>query len=124
MAFSNVVYLLLLLRNQTKIYHWQTNFYPRHKASDELVDTIDELVDKYVETYQGIYSNLVLNTKNNNNLPLPLRNIDDEQMPTFLISLRKMLVEEMNKINDSELLNIKDEILQAIDKAIYLFRLQ
>jgi DNA-binding ferritin-like protein len=121
MTLNKIVYLLLLLRNQTKIYHWQTKFFSRHKASDELVEKLDELTDKYVETYQGLYQNLELDSQNDN---IILKNIEDDQMQNYIISLRKLFIQEADKITNTELLNIKDEILHVIDKALYLFKLQ
>jgi hypothetical protein len=41
------------LREQLKLYHWQTHSYSRHKASDETLSALDEAIDTYVETYMG-----------------------------------------------------------------------
>jgi DNA-binding ferritin-like protein len=124
MSLNKIVYLLLLLRNQTKIYHWQTQYYSRHKASDELVDHLDELIDKFVETYQGIYKNIILDNRGTNNISFVLQNIEDNEIQTFVTTIRKSFIEEINGITDSELLNIKDEILHVIDKTLYLFKLK
>lgn len=113
---------MLLLRNQVKIYHWQTKCFSRHKASDELVEELDRLVDKYVETYQGIYSNLIINKNVNNSIQL--KNIEDDKIQQFITSIRKLFIEETSQIIDTELLNIRDEILQSIDKTLYLYKLE
>jgi hypothetical protein len=118
---SNILYYLLSLRNQIKIYHWQTKKYSRHKASDELVDELDKLTDKYIETYSGIYDNIVL-------LPhtgtLKLENISDKNITKYITAVKTIFIAESEKINNSELLNIRDEILSAIDKTLYLFKLE
>jgi len=115
------LYYLLLLRNQMKVYHWQTKKFSRHKASDELVEELDNLTDKNIEAYSGIYKNIVIHQETGT---YRLDNISDKNIPQFLSALRKILVTEMSKIKNSELLNIRDEILNVVDKTIYLFRLE
>ena len=40
--------------NTTKLqlYHWQTDSYARHKASDTFVKHFDALIDRLVEAFQ------------------------------------------------------------------------
>jgi len=38
------VNLMLTLRNQVKIYHWETMQFSRHKSTDKLVDSLDESI--------------------------------------------------------------------------------
>lgn len=114
------LYLLLALRNQMKLYHWQTKSYARHKASDELVDELDDLTDKYIEAYSGTYDNIKLSSPMN----IELVNTCDKNIGSYLKANKKVINDTLNKITDTELLNIKDEILSVIDKTIYLFKLQ
>ena len=44
---------LLQVRNQMKIYHWQTTSYARHKATDSFLQKFEPLVDRLVEAIQG-----------------------------------------------------------------------
>jgi hypothetical protein len=39
---GEIVNLMLTLRNQVKIYHWETMQYARHKSTDDLVDKLDD----------------------------------------------------------------------------------
>jgi len=121
MSLSNIVFYLLLLRNQLKIYHWQTNIYARHKASDKFVEGLDDLTDKYVEAHQGIHGIVKLDTKFD---CVKFQNITDENITSFVKALRMLIKEETSKLEDSELLNIRDEILDLIDKTLYLFHLR
>ena len=52
---GEIVCLMMTLRDQIKIYHWQTMSFPRHKATDELVGKLDDNIDKFVEVYMGKY---------------------------------------------------------------------
>ena len=42
-------------RTQAHIFHLQTQSYAQHKALQDYYDEIVELIDEYVETYQGKY---------------------------------------------------------------------
>jgi hypothetical protein len=117
----NILNLLLLFRNQMKIYHWQTKKYSRHKASDELVEELDSLTDKYIETYSGIYDNIRLMPEMHD---IKLYNISDTNIVKFINKIKIEFMNESNKIKDTELLNIRDEILGIIDKTLYLFKLE
>ena len=120
-TISYILNLLLLLRNQMKIYHWQTKKYSRHKASDELVEELDSLTDKYIETYSGIYDNIRLMPEI---FDIKLYNISDTNIVKFINKIKIEFMNESNKIKDTELLNIRDEILGIIDKTLYLFKLE
>lgn len=50
---GDLVASMLTIRNQIKLYHWQTHRFSRHKATDDLVSSLDENIDKFVEIYMG-----------------------------------------------------------------------
>jgi hypothetical protein len=54
-AVSELLSLLFHSRTQAHILHLQTDSYSAHKALNKYYDGIVDLVDKYAETYQGIY---------------------------------------------------------------------
>jgi hypothetical protein len=118
---GNILYYLLLLRNQMKIYHWQTKLYSRHIATDSLVEDLDKLTDKYVEIYSGIYENIEIHEDKS---LFKLNNICDKNIVSYLNALKKIISTETSDITDSELLNVRDDILGKIDNTIYLYRLQ
>jgi hypothetical protein len=43
------------MREQIKLYHWQTKMYSRHKATDEVLEKLDKLIDMFVEVWMGKY---------------------------------------------------------------------
>jgi len=49
------IHFFFTLRSQIKLYHWQTYQFARHKATDDLITALDELMDSYVEVYMGKY---------------------------------------------------------------------
>ncbi len=44
---------MLTIRNQIKLYHWQTKSFARHKATDDLTAALDLAIDNFVEVYMG-----------------------------------------------------------------------
>jgi DNA-binding ferritin-like protein len=116
--FAEIVNIMMNLRDQVKIYHWETKIYSRHKASDELVDKLDKKIDEFVETYIGRYGHPKFTGKTRT---ITIRNYDDKEALSLLREAGKWL--EKLPVNDSDLLNIRDEILQNVYETIYLFNL-
>ena len=121
---GEIVNLMLTLRNQVKIYHWETMKYARHKATDELVDKLDDSIDKFVEVYIGKYGRPKLNARTGT---IRLRNFDDTQATTLLGEAISWMMDRLPSLlskNDTDLLNIRDEILAELNQTLYLFTLQ
>ncbi len=109
------------LTNNIRIYHWQTNSYARHKATDQLLTDIDPLIDRFMEVYQGKYSKLP-----NGKTEINVVSLTDKTAIDFLKQcikfLKNILDEDKNiKENDTDLLNIRDEMLSVINQTLYLF---
>lgn len=113
---------LLASLDQIRVYHWQTHNYARHIAAGQLYDTLSALTDQLVETWQGKYGRFELKGK----IPTYTQ-LNDAQAVNFLRSLRAFLVntlpKEFNR-QDSDLFNIRDEMLADVEKTLYLFTLQ
>ena len=118
---SEIIVLMLTLRNQVKLYHWETLKFPRHKATDDLVDKLDENIDKFVEVYIGKYGPPKLGKTS-----LKLRDFNDKEAPKLLkeavVWMSTSLPRKL-KSTDTDLLNIRDEIVADLNQTLYLFRL-
>lgn len=105
-----------------KLYHWDTTNYARHKASDSLHTNIAELTDKFIETYIGKYQ------RPNFKVPfeVKVKSFNDSNIINLLNKyidfLKNILPKYINK-SDTDLLNIRDEILDEINQTLYLFTL-
>jgi hypothetical protein len=129
--YERILLTFLTITTQIKLYHWQTLSHPRHLASGELYSQLDELVDKFIEVLQG---RIILETTNYNFRILlsdrintiTLKNYNDNDV-LLLISNIKMYLESTELVSViskyTDLLNIRDEILAAINKSSYLFSL-
>ena len=109
-----------------KVYHWSTKSYPRHKASDEIVDEVQNLGDKFVEVYTGKYGRDKFLPLGNKNAVIKVLSLTDASIIKYLDDFMAMLTVDLPKFlknTDTDLLNIRDELLGAVAKTKYLFTL-
>ena len=117
------VNFFLNMRNQIKLYHWQTHSYPRHKATDAVVDALDGSIDKYVEIYMGTYTRPKLGSSTNT---IRLQNMSEGSIVKFIKKciayLQGPLVKHLKPAN-TDLVNLRDEMLGELNQLLYLFTL-
>ena len=108
-TFANA---LLHSQIQVHVYHLQTKSYSLHKAFETFYEKIDDLLDQYIETFQGKYGILQ-----------DYKAIDIDNNPENCVEYLKGLQRINNKTKigylDSDLDNIKDEINELINRTIY-----
>ena len=88
--------------------HWETRNFAAHKATEQIQDSLDGLIDDFVEAYVGF-------TKAD---PKFKKTVAVDYDSASVISCLKSM-----DLTDSSLLNIRDEILSAVYKLQYLERL-
>ena len=98
------------------LLHLGTRSYSEHKALEDYYTEAGELIDSFVEAYQGRYG-VVTGFPADYSLPeLPLAYI------TYLKIETETLRRKANFPQDSELQNIVDEIARLIDSTLYKLR--
>jgi len=118
---GEIVNLMLTLRNQVKLYHWETKSFARHKATDDLVDKLDDNIDKFVEVYIGKYGRPNLTSRTG---LIKIRNFHDQEAPALLKQAIEWMTNKLPSLlkpTDTDLLNIRDEILADLNQTLYLF---
>tara|TARA_R110002074_G_C12283429_1_gene643369 strand:+ start:331 stop:804 length:474 start_codon:yes stop_codon:yes gene_type:complete len=128
--YTNIVGVFLTILNTVKLYHWKTKSYSTHKATDELYEALNSKIDSFVEILLGkeIISSgkkrdKILNVKN-----LKFKNYKNqkdfkkqiEEYKLFLINLSKS---SLNTPTNSDLMNLRDEILGLMNQFLYLLTL-
>jgi hypothetical protein len=109
-----------------KLYHWKTHSHAQHKATDELYTKLNEHIDKFIEVLLG-----KLNGANKSNDRIKMMEkridlIDSNNVKDFksrIFEYREFLTDfnmHFDSKNDSDLLNIRDEILADINQFLYL----
>jgi len=118
---SHIVRVFLEMLNMIKLYHWKTLSYSQHKATDELYGKMQDNVDRFVEVLLGKDQSRVKMLENRIEL------IDTDSKETFknrLLKYRKFLTDlniYFDESQDSDLLNIRDELLADLNQFLYLF---
>ena len=118
------VQFFFTMREQIKLYHWQTKSYSRHKATDGVIEALDEHIDKYVEVYMGKYGRPRMSSRNN---VIMVQNISEKKIVTFIHNCIEYLQTELVrklKAHDTDLINLRDEMLAELNQLLYLFTLQ
>jgi len=119
-----IVRAFMELQNLVKIYHWNTHSYAEHKATDELHERLGANIDKFVETMLGKDGTRIEHLSRRIAM-VSLKNKTSLREKMF--AYRRFLT-GMNKCldasADSDLLNIRDEILGDINQFLYLLTLK
>ena len=122
---SDVVCKFLEMLNTIKVYHWKTYSYATHKATDELYASLGANIDKFVEVLLGKAQNRIkMRTKN-----IPIKDMNSpqefkreiESYKSYLVGLSNNKALGAGGMTNSDLLNIRDEILADLNQFLYLF---
>ena len=117
------VHFFLHLRDQIKLYHWQTRVYARHIATDNVIEKLDKSIDKYVEVYIGKYGRPKISGKS---ASITLHNLSEAGAVRLVNASIKYLQGPLTKSlrpNDMDLMNIRDEMVADLNQLLYLFTL-
>ena len=120
---QRIVTMFLQMLNTVKLYHWKTSSHAQHKATDELYGNLNTNIDTFVEVMLGKTGGRV-NLTFVKTLPLlDYTNVADfkreiAKYKQFLIDMNKDTT--LNITNNSDLLNIRDEILANLNQFTYL----
>ncbi len=127
---AEVMRFFLSILNKIKVYHWQTNSYARHKATDDLHSSLSSLVDQFIEVLTGRVIAETNNpsyriTVNDATSTLKIKNYTDAEATSLIVEIKKVLENDIKPFigNNTELGNIRDEMLSEINKVAYLFSL-
>ena len=123
MNLATNVNFFLGLQLQLKINHWQTKGVARHEAFGMAYDELQDLVDTYVEESMGKYGRFILDEETKN---IKLSNLNELDINSFINTVRDSLIQFTDQLDqtDTNLLNIRDEMLGLINKLSYLLTLE
>jgi len=111
---------LLTILNQLKIYHWGTNSYSKHKALGGAYDKLNDTIDGFVEIFLGKYGKEIS--------PISINLITESEIDidSAIDDIVSFLSNDLSKIlneDDSDLLNLRDEMLAIVNRTKYLLTL-
>ena len=118
---SDHIHFFLQLRDQIKLYHWQTRVYARHIATDTTLEKLEKGIDSFVEVYVGKYGRPRLSGKN---ASISLQNLTEAGATRMIKAAMKNIQGMYRSIQmHTDLTNILDDILKELGQLLYLFTL-
>ena len=119
---EQIVQSLLQIQISVKLLHWQTKSYAKHIATDKLVESLLPKIDKFVEILQGKRDKRVeFSSKQTLQLGNFTSKSDVQLLKAIKIWLQKTLPQMLNTEKDTDLLNIRDDMLGDVNQTLYLF---
>jgi len=115
----------LQLQAQMRILHWQTTSFAEHNAFGGFYDAADEIIDRLMEAIQGKYGRITLGGIDS----LQVSDYGKLKINMFLMDIETFYSTEIftcgiDKVADSEIENIIQELRGEIDKLKYLLTLK
>jgi hypothetical protein len=118
---QQIVTTFLQMLNTVKLYHWKTSNYAEHKATDELYTNLNLNIDTFVEVMLGKTGSRV-NLTGHKSIPLlDYTNVEDfkKEIARYKMFLTGMSTDASLNAN-TDLMNIKDELLSNLNQFTYL----
>jgi hypothetical protein len=114
---------LVQIQLQFKFLHWQTFGYAKHKSYGKIYDNIGDLIDSFTESMMGKYGRPEFQPE----FAIMFQDIKIINVQNFLDGITEFLVGMTGQLDssyDTDLLNIRDEMLSEINKLKYLLTLK
>lgn len=118
--------IFIKMQQQIRVLHWETLSYAEHKALGKAYEGLDDLIDTFIETYIGKYGRPSSNITYNITLGSYTEGAPIKVLREYADALSTTLPEtlELSPDRDTELLNIRDEMLQLLNHTVYLLGLK
>jgi hypothetical protein len=113
-----ITHTFLEMLDTIKLYHWKTNSYSHHKSTDELHERLQHKTDKFIEIMLGKSKTRI----NNIDKHIKLYNLNNKNFNDKLYKYRTLLIEMDNYLDykkDTDLMNIRDEMIGEINHYLY-----
>ena len=118
----NFITNLLTMQNQFRVYHWQTQKKPgsfaQHEAFGKAYEALDPLIDDFIEIFQGKRGVLM----GRDGFTINLQNLDNTPnvfIDEFINYLTQSVPQALDPTSDTDLLNIRDEMLATLNQTKY-----
>ena len=116
---DQIVEKMIEMEQQLRIWHWQTKMFSRHQAYGATYNALGELIDSFMEAYMGKNGRITAPSA------IQLQDIGgnvDEKLDSYIEFLNSLT--ETLEPRDTDLLNIRDEMLGLLNKLKYLLTLK
>lgn len=110
-----------------KMYHWNTSSYATHQATDELYSKINKHMDQFMEIFMGKTGKRIeMKSKDS----IIIRNLSSKSKLKSQITEYKSYLVNLNNnpfmrlMTNTDLFNIRDELLADLNQFLYLLSLK
>jgi hypothetical protein len=120
---EELVLKLVQIQLQFKFLHWQTSGDAKHRAYGEIYDSLGDLIDKFTEIMMGKYGRVDFDPE----FSLMFQDIKSLSVQNFMDGITEFLVamtDQLDSRYDTDLLNLRDEMLGDINQLKYLLTLK
>ena len=118
----NLITNLLTIQNQMRVFHWQTQKKPgsfaQHQAFGTAYEDLDPLIDDFIEIFQGKNGAIM----GKDGFTRRLMNLSDNfeaVIDEYITFLRETVGQSLEPEYDSDLLNIRDEMMAVLNQTKY-----
>lgn len=142
-----VMMTLFQIQTSLKFSHWRTKSYSKHKALDKFMKKYLKRMDEFIEVWQGKYGRIVFSEKEEDvSRELKVYQLNENELQRYLDCVKGFLIGKKNKEcskynitnkedyckvsildivdkDDTDMLNIRDELLGLINHLKYLLTL-
>lgn len=116
-----IIFMEILM--MVKLFHWKTHSYATHKATDDLYSKLNENMDSFIEILLGKTGQRIDLTHQKSIRLMDLSSL--ESLKKEVNDFKKYLIElndnkAMQQMSNTDLYNIRDEILGDLNQFLYL----
>ncbi len=120
---EQLIIKLVQIQNQFRFLHWQTFGDAKHRLYGEIYDGLGDLIDEFTETMMGKYGRPEFDPE----FALMFQDIKSLSIQNFMDGITEFLVsfsDQLDSRYDTDLLNLRDEMLGLINKSKFLLTLK
>lgn len=120
---SRIIKTFFEILHTIKLYHWKTKSYAQHQATDELHEKLSQQTDRFIEVLMGKTLSRINMVENK------MRLYDFDNKVDFkhkLFEFRQFLIDLSQifpKKKDTDLMTVRDDMLESVNQFLYLFTL-
>jgi hypothetical protein len=114
---------LVQIQAQFRFLHWQTMGDAKHQAYGKIYSSLDDSIDEFTETMMGKYGRPEFEPE----FSISFQDIKSLSVQNFMDGICEFLVSMSDQLDsryDTDLLNLRDEMLGNINKLKYLLTLK
>lgn len=120
---EEVILKLVQIQTQFRFMHWQTTFDAKHKAYGMVYESFDGFIDDFVEAMMGKYGR----PEFTESFSIMFQDLESLSLQHFIDGVCEFLLSLTDQLDskvDTDLLNLRDEMLAVINKLKYLLTLK